>query len=526
MAAGEGLTERELQVARAAGLAAGRRLSLSDVERRRTQLWSLSLFVVVAVTVAIALLALGRDLLPEQLRIENLQPWVIAVLMAGFALAFMIYVIEKEMNLRRLTSLLVEERVRSEMLSARLSEISALSEVGKTMNSTLDASEVFDVILSSALEILGATEGSIMLADQAKKKLEMAAYRGPSPALAPAAQLIGSGIAGGVALTRRPLLLQGVDLAGELIGMGHPERNIYSAMSVPLERRGELLGVLNVNETEGKRAFDEDDLHVLALFAEYAAIAIGNAQQFEKEREAVARLEELDRLKSDFVATVSHELKTPLTTIIGAAKTLDRSGQSMSPEDHAQFMEMITRQTNRLLRLVEDVLTAARIESGTTKMRREKIALRELATTIIDDLEQSKIGFGRKVKLVCEPEQPEAWGDPAGMQQIVSNLVENALKYSADGDAVEVTIVESASEVTIAVRDEGQGIPKEQLDTIFQKFHQVDASSTRRAGGVGLGLYIVSNLVQAHNGSIEVDSEVGVGTTFTVRLPKRASDRT
>lgn len=525
MAAGEGLKEREAQVARAAGLAVRERLSLSDVERRRTQLWSISLFVVVAVTIAIALLALGRDLLPEQLRIENLQSWVIAVLVAGLALAFMIYVIEKEMNLRRLTALLVEERVRAEMLSARLSEISALSEVGKTMNSTLDQAEVFDVILSSALDILGASEGSIMLADQAKKRLEMAAYRGPSPALANATQAIGSGIAGGVALTRKPLLLQGVGLDGELVGLGHPERNIYSAMSVPLERRGQLLGVLNVNETEGKRAFSEEDLHVLSLFAEYAAIAIGNAQQFEKERETVARLEELDRLKSDFVATVTHELKTPLTTIIGAAKTLDRSGPSMSPEDHAQFMEMITRQTNRLLRLVEDVLTAARIESGTTKMRRERIALRPLAQTIVDDLEQSRIGLGRKVDLSCEPDEPEVWGDPAGMQQIIGNLVENALKYSSDGDAVELRISESPSEVTIAVRDEGQGIPKEQLETIFQKFHQVDSSSTRRAGGVGLGLYIVHNLVQAHNGTIEVVSEAGAGSTFTVRLPKRASDR-
>src|SRR5688572_27581808 len=165
------------------------------------------------------------------------------------------------------------------------------------------------------------------------------------------------------------MLIQGDRVDGSLRGDAHPERGIRSLMCVPLMRRDELLGVLNLNETEGKRRFSDHDLEALGLFAEHAAIAIGNASLFERERETVARLEELDRLKSDFVATVSHELKTPLTAIIGSATTLSRRGPRMNEEQRGSFIEMIERQGQRLLRLVEDILTSAQIESGMPRLR-------------------------------------------------------------------------------------------------------------------------------------------------------------
>jgi signal transduction histidine kinase len=289
-----------------------------------------------------------------------------------------------------------------------------------------------------------------------------------------------------------------------------------------LIRHDEMVGVLNLNETAHMRRFTPGDLTALGFFAEHAAIAIGNARLFEQERETVARLEDLDRLKSDFVATVSHELKTPLTAIIGSAQTLTRRRDRMNPEQQANLVVMIERQGNRLLRLVEDVLTAARIESGAPRMRRELVDMRDVAEFVVESLRQSDVAEGRELIVDSQPERPQVWGDLGALQQIISNLAENACKYSDPGGRIGVFLTELPQEALIQVSDTGQGMSKEEIDTIFDRFRQIDQSSTRATGGVGLGLFIVKNLVEAHNGTIEVESTPEVGSTFTVRLPKRS----
>jgi len=302
-------------------------------------------------------------------------------------------------------------------------------------------------------------------------------------------------------------------------------RKIHSAMCVPLIRQDEVIGVLNLSETIGIKQFTDHDLAALGLFADHAAIAIGNAKMYEAERRTVARLEELDRMKSDFVATVSHELKTPLTAIIGAAKTLSKRGPSMKPEQQAMFMEMIERQGNRLLRLVDDVLTAARMEGGQQTMKREELDLRSLAEQVRDELWLTDVGKDRPIEIVCDPQHPMVWGDRTGVQQMMVNLTENALKYSPRDKPVQITVVEVSNETVIEFTDQGEGMTEQQLADIFERFRQLDQSSTRPVGGFGLGLYIVKNLVNGHQGEIEVESEVGKGTTFRIRLPKRADER-
>lgn len=513
-------TERPDDVARSAGVNR-RKLSLSEVDRRRVQLWAISVFLVASVTVAIALYSLGADFLPVSLDFKDLTTWIIVVLVGGLALAFLVYVIEKELSLRRLTSLLIEERILSTALSNRISEISALSELVKSVNATLEVGDVFRLILSSALELLGGNEGSIMLLNP-DKELEVVSYEGPHiEPLAKGKSSLGEGIAGRVAASRQPMLIQDFDVPK--LGLPHhPDRGIYSSMSVPLVRYDELVGVLNLNETAGRRRFSDEDLRALGFFAEHAAIAIGNAKLFEQERETVARLEDLDRLKSEFVATISHELKTPLTAIIGSAQTLARRRDRMNEEQQSNMVSMIERQGNRLLRLVEDVLTAARIESGTPRLRRELIDLKDLVKFVIDSIAQTDIAGDREITIHTEPEHPHVWGDVGAIQQIVSNLVENACKYSDSGTNIGVFATELPDAAIIQVADRGHGMSDEEIATIFDRFSQVDQSSTRVSTGVGLGLYIVKSLVDAHNGTIEVDSRPGVGSTFTVRFPKRA----
>jgi len=519
----QGSTE---DVARAAGISSRRPVTLSEVDRRRTQLWTISLFVVVGVAFVAVLYWIGYDALPEVLQLRDVASYIVIVLVVGLVLALLLYVVDKEARLRHLSELLVEERVLSSALSNRLSEISALSEVGKAINTTLDLSDVLNMILSSALELLGGTEGSVMLLDDDGEHLQVVSYHGPHrETVMQGRARVGHGISGTVAARRVPMLIQSDEVADDLKAHVHPQRGIRSAMSVPLVRNEDLLGVLNLSETEGKRRFSDHDLDALGLFAEHAAIAIGNARLFEKERETIARLEELDQLKSDFVATVSHELKTPLTAIIGAAKTVSRKGTSMAPEQHASFLEMIERQSQRLLRLVEDILTTSQIESGVPRVSRELVDLRQLATDVVTDLREAKVGWGRSVEVEADPEQPHAWGDTMGLRHVLSNLVENALKYSSQESKVIVRVIETLDAARLEVADEGVGISKEKLQEIFDRFRQVDSSSTRRVGGFGLGLFIVKNLVDAHGGQIEVDSRVGEGSTFVVHLPKRESDR-
>ncbi|MDQ4026320.1 MAG: HAMP domain-containing histidine kinase [Actinomycetota bacterium] len=240
------------------------------------------------------------------------------------------------------------------------------------------------------------------------------------------------------------------------------------------------------------------------------------------ERDAtIARLEELDRLKNDFVATVSHELRTPLTAMIGAAKTLVRGGDQMSPEERESFLQMIQRQGDRLLRLTQGVLSGAQFEAGEAVSRRERIELATLARDVAGELRDAR-GGSHEIEVVAEPDEPVAWGDPTAIRQIMTNLVENALKYSPEGSKVRVGVYDLSSETLLEVSDRGRGIPAAEIGTIFERFRQMDSSSS---AGFGLGLYIVKGLVEQHRGTIEVESEPGAGTTFRVRFPQRSARR-
>ena len=493
----------------------------AEYEEPRPQIVPVAILALVLVVAAVVLFEMNGDFLPD---LGGAASVIIVAVVAGVTIALLLNVLRRERKLRGVSSELVEERVLSAALSNRLTEISALSEVGKAVNTTLDLDDVLALIISSANDLLGGTEGSIMLLDDDKRELRVVSYQGPHVELVMKGRTtIGQGISGRVAQDRKPMLLQDDDRPAKKAD--ERRRKIHSAMCVPLIRQDEVIGVLNLSETIGKKQFTDHDLAALGLFADHAAIAIGNAKMYEAERRTVARLEELDRMKSDFVATVSHELKTPLTAIIGAAKTLSKRGPSMKPEQQAMFMEMIERQGNRLLRLVDDVLTAARMEGGQQTIKREELDLRSLAEQVRDELWLTDIGKDRPIDIVCEPDRPKVWGDRTGVQQMMVNLTENALKYSPRDKPVTVTIVEVSNETVIEFTDRGEGMTEQQLADIFERFRQLDQSSTRPVGGFGLGLYIVKNLVNGHQGDIEVESEIGKGTTFRIRLPKRAEER-
>jgi signal transduction histidine kinase len=196
----------------------------------------------------------------------------------------------------------------------------------------------------------------------------------------------------------------------------------------------------------------------------------------------------------------------------------------MDVEQHASLVEMISRQGQRLFRLVDDVLTASRSDSGLVAPKREHVDLEVCARLVIDDLRQAYPEDEREIALESVPPGAHAWGDPDSIQQILVNLIENAFKYAGEGAPVRVRVAESESEAIFEVADAGKGISAEHVKSIFERFRQVEPSDSRSAGGFGLGLFIVKNLVEVHRGTVDVTSEVEQGTTFTIHLPQR-SDR-
>jgi signal transduction histidine kinase len=239
-----------------------------------------------------------------------------------------------------------------------------------------------------------------------------------------------------------------------------------------------------------------------------------------REQETVAELRELDRLKSDFAAAASHELRTPLTTIRGYAELLGDRGSVDDPSTR-DAIDAIVRQTGHLQRLVGNLLREAQLEHGSHETREESTSIAD----VLGGVRQGFPGSLGRIHLRTEPDIPSMLLDPVTLHEIVANLVDNALKYSTPGAPVEVTAEIAGNALVIRVRDEGEGIPPGDLPRIFDRFTQIDGSSTRAHGGVGLGLHLVRELTRRSGGEVEVDSIMGKGTTFTVTLPISTAGR-
>lgn len=233
----------------------------------------------------------------------------------------------------------------------------------------------------------------------------------------------------------------------------------------------------------------------------------------------VTRLRRLENLRRDFVANVSHELRTPITAIKGAVETL-LAGANESPEDSQTFLEIANRQSDRLNAIIEDLLSLSRLERDAESDEIERT--HEKLLPILESALQScaRIAKSRSVKvnLFCS-EELVANVNSALLEQAVINLIDNAIKYSESNKVVTVESWQEGEQVMIKVQDRGQGISKEHLPRLFERFYRVDAARSRAIGGTGLGLAIVKHIVQAHDGEVTVHSTPGEGSVFTISLP-------
>jgi two-component system phosphate regulon sensor histidine kinase PhoR len=230
----------------------------------------------------------------------------------------------------------------------------------------------------------------------------------------------------------------------------------------------------------------------------------------------VSEIYRLEGIRRDFVANVSHELRTPLTAIRGFAETL--RGSEVSAEQRRQYLDVILRHADRLTALIEDLLELSRIEGGTRELALEPIDAAALARGLIQDLKPRLDAKRLHAEVRAEP-APRALGDRRALEQILLNLLDNAIKYSEPGGRIEIFVSGSAAGVRVDVSDTGIGIPEADRARIFERFYRVEKARSRDLGGTGLGLAIVKHLVQSHDGEVFVSSREGQGSTFSVRLP-------
>jgi signal transduction histidine kinase/HAMP domain-containing protein len=291
-----------------------------------------------------------------------------------------------------------------------------------------------------------------------------------------------------------------------------------SELSEPLVVGDRLLGVLDLQSDVPAR-FTAADVRLKAALADQVAVAIQNALAFREQQEVANRLREVDKLKSQFLANMSHELRTPLNSIIGYAEVLMDGIDGDLTEEAIEDVQAIHSGGKHLLVIINDILDLAKIEAGQMYMNRGEARLDNVLTEVMNNLSILAKNRGIGLDLYLEPGLPAVYGDPIRLKQICYNLVNNAIKFTEQGSVSVQATVKNANRVEVRITDTGIGMTEKDISSLFQQFHQVDGSPTRRAGGTGLGLVITKHLVEMHEGHILVESQKGAGSVFSFTLP-------
>ena len=280
--------------------------------------------------------------------------------------------------------------------------------------------------------------------------------------------------------------------------------------------RNRHIGSLIIISLKDAEAFSESDRHLLQAVADYVAIAIERSE-LTKEAEEARALHEADRLRSQFISSVSHELRTPLTLIKGYSTSLLRQDVSWDKETRQEFLQIIDEKTDELRDLIDKLLQSAKLEAGALKLEKEPVLIPRLAQKIVEEV--ASRAKKHKFTLKSAPSFPVVEADVRCMEQVMRNLVENAIKYSPEGGEIVITGEVKDGKILVSVSDEGVGIPAEHRDRVFERFYRVNSPLTRGTHGSGLGLSITKGHVEAHGGKVWLESKTGKGSKFFFSLP-------
>jgi two-component system sensor histidine kinase KdpD len=402
--------------------------------------------------------------------------------------------------------------------------IEALNAMAQFLSTLLDPGQRLDLVLERITAIMELDAGMVLLREQNTGALTLTAHcRLSSAALFDQEQLLPASfhqLTGWIAETGQSLLI--CDMAGDAPHF-HQLLHIFGfcdLMIVPLVVGSTTLGVLIVG-SHSHRELTNEDLTLFTTIGQQLGLALKNAQLLRAASEMEA-LREADRLKSEFLAAVSHDLRSPLTAIRASVDSLLDRGWRQSALDQEQLLHNIAGQAGRLGRLVDQLLDLSRIEAGALALDRDWTELPALIADIIARFEE--LNSGCRIKLHLPDDLPLQYVDPDRLTQVLWNLLENAFKYAPSHSLVTVEARRNGSEILMSVADRGPGIPIGEREKIFQHFYRIKQHDRANPQGSGLGLAICHGIVEAHGGRLWVEDRIGGGSVFCIALPLPTTD--
>ncbi len=404
-----------------------------------------------------------------------------------------------------------------DQLYQRNIELASFNAVAGVIGESLILEDMLHNSLREILRLMDVAAGWIFLLDESSGRFDLAVCLGNGTVSASANGLSGTSLDWDphAVATRHD---------GEWLAEGfRAQQGLRSCVAIPLKSKGRTLGVMTL-ASRHDAAFQPhgSDLQVLESLGFELGVAVEHALLYQDARAMVERLQEMDRLKSHFISTASHEFRTPLSIIKGFANLLKRKEDfGFDTATEKQYLGLIDGQINALANLVDDMLNASRIESGHVDVAPEDLDLAALVDGTALPIALQAQDRGITVALDV-PAGLHAFADRGHVEQILSNLLSNAVKYSDDGTAVTVSARSAGGMAQISVQDHGVGIAAEQMPRLFERFTRLENRRSVEAGGTGLGLYIARNWVEANGGRIWAQSTAEQGSTFCFTLPLRA----
>jgi signal transduction histidine kinase len=404
------------------------------------------------------------------------------------------------------------EALRDE-LGRRVDVLEAATRCARALASSLDLDLAFSAFIRELRALVAFERVTLVLVEKGRAEVIAVAGRGtdrvfPPGSARPVAGSVLEEVLEGKLVYRESIDPPAYPEEVELLSLG-----LRSRVIAPLQVGPRTIGMLGLVRAEAN-AFAPAELELISLLGRLVATAVQNIRAYEAERSTADELRRLSALRADFVSLVSHELRSPMSAVIGAARTLQGRWRELTPEQRESFLALIGDETSRLARLIDDVLDTSRIEAGTFSFTFSDVDLGELLRDVIAAAEfaQDEVELTADVGAL-----PRVRGDRERLRQVIQNLVDNAVKYSSVGGRVRVSATADDGHVLIDVADQGPGIPPEDRELIFQKFGR--SSSGTAKPGSGLGLFIARSIAEAHGGTLGVDSVPARGSVFRLDLP-------
>ncbi len=373
--------------------------------------------------------------------------------------------------------------------------------------------EALDILVDRISQFMAVEIVSLMLVAKNKSELVMKFAKGLDKEIVRKAKVrVGEGVSGWVAQNGQPLLIK--DISKDLrFSKRNGKYSTDSLLSVPLKIQDKVIGVVNVNNKKAGGIFDEEDLDNLKTIADLSAVAVANSSLQED-------AQELDRLRSEFIANVSHELKTPLAALKESVSLILDEIAGAVTDKQRRLLELARKNIERLGRLIDDLLDFSKAESKARSMHRSLFDIEEIITSAVATLEPLANQKAISIKSFLPNKNTEIWGDEDKIHEVMVNFLDNSIKYNKAKGKIEVRLEDVGNDVRLTVADTGVGMSQGNLESIFDRFKRVGNYSDGKIKGSGLGLSIVKEIVEMHGGDMNVESKEDKGTKFTITLPK------